>query len=401
MRPVDLKMTRAAIRSSVVAERMIRLLVGFGGFYLIAAFPLCGQMDASMASLCIIAFVLGGVRVSVGAASSDTELTMDAAGAVAFGAAVACGPWGAAGPAAMAALGGMLLGSEQRESFWCSAYRVARVSAQAAIAGFAFVAAGGNISTPTDAASLAPAVVAAATYAIADRAFGNRRLPMSALGITLGFGYALGGAVRAVPSYAVLVPALPLALALRGLLRRQQESVLQVVEQAEEAKPSLLDQTTGLANQRYLDMFMLQEISRADRSGQPITVMLIDIDNFRQLNDSDGTDSGDRFMAALGDGFKGMIRDYDVVARYKDDEFVVVLPETDAESGSEIAHRLHESLSGQIVPWRAKFSVGVATYPTHGASVDNLLSSAHHALNRAKFSGKNTVRTCQELAKAS
>jgi diguanylate cyclase (GGDEF)-like protein len=148
-------------------------------------------------------------------------------------------------------------------------------------------------------------------------------------------------------------------------------------------------------------MFLQQEISRSERSGQPITVLLVDIDDFRHLNAAEGKDAADRCLVAIGDELRGMVRDYDLVARHKDDEFVVVLPETDADAGHETAQRLHSALSGEILPLRARFSIGVATYPAHGASVDNLLSSAHHALNRAKFSGKNAVRSCHQLAKAS
>jgi len=189
--------------------------------------------------------------------------------------------------------------------------------------------------------------------------------------------------------------------ALLVLVRRQRESAAPVERPEEAPKPALLDPLTGLANERYLSMFLQQEISRSERSGQPMTVLLIDIDDFDRLNGTAGTDAGDQCITALGTSLRRMIRDYDLVARYKDDEFVVVLPEASATAGSETARRLHCALSGHILPSRARFSVGVATYPTHGTSVDDLLSSAHHALNRAKFSGKNTVRSCHELAKAS
>jgi len=174
-----------------------------------------------------------------------------------------------------------------------------------------------------------------------------------------------------------------------------------IVESDETApRPSLLDPLTGLANQRYLAIFLDQEISRSTRTGQPITVLLIDLDDFEGLNSTEGRDAGDRCIAALGTGIRGLVRDYDLAARYKDDEFAVVLPETDPDAGAETAERILSALSGRALPSRATFSIGVATYPQHGASADDLLSSAHHALNRAKFSGKNTVRSCHELAKA-
>lgn len=169
----------------------------------------------------------------------------------------------------------------------------------------------------------------------------------------------------------------------------------------ETSRPSLIDPVTGLANQRYLEMFLEQEISRCERSKAAMTVLLIDIDDFGRLVASNSEDETNLCVAALGQAFREMLRAYDVVARYKDDEFVVVLPGTDIHTGTEIAGRMHGLLSGQILPLRARFSVGVAAYPEHGTSIDTLLGSAHHALNRAKFSGKNRVRGCHELAKAS
>jgi diguanylate cyclase (GGDEF)-like protein len=179
----------------------------------------------------------------------------------------------------------------------------------------------------------------------------------------------------------------------------EQESEIEE-KPAEAAKPSFTDPLTGLANQRYLEMFLQQEISRSERFGQPISIILIDIDDFEQLNQIDGQEAADRCLVAIGAGIRRMLREYDVIARYKDDEFVVVLPECDITAAHDAAARLHAALSGQVLPLRARFSAGVATYPAYGKTIDDLLSSAHHALNRAKFAGKNTIRSCHELAKA-
>jgi len=389
--------------------RGIRFIVLAAGLIVIGLFAAKNSFDAVTAVLCVVAFICGGIKINLKSPSSVRHIELDACSAVIIGAILSCGPVSAAGPAVMAALGRILLDFGHRDSFTGSAYTIARLPLQAALSGMAFSRMGGNTAYPIDIESLPAALTAAAIYTVLDLVLSGNIGSARARCLYIGIGYGIAGAVRSMPPYVFLIMTLPVAITLLSILSEARkacktetaESQLGAEDkQVEEAKPSLIDPLTGLANRRYLEMFLHQEISRSERSGQPISVILIDIDNFRQLNDANGSESADRCLVAIGAGIKRMLREYDVVARYKDDEFVIVLPECDIDAASEAAHRLHSALSCQVLPLRAGFSAGVASYPAYGTSVDDLLSSAHHALNRAKFSGKNTIRSCHELAKA-
>jgi diguanylate cyclase (GGDEF)-like protein len=393
--------------SAATARRTARILAFIAGTCLIAAFAFGTHPTWTTVSLSALAFVAGGISLTIGSADGKRSIAVDTAGIIALGSALACGPVGAAGPSALAAIGGILLVSGRRYGLRRSIYDIARLPAQAAIAALAFTAAGGHIGAPVEVISFPAALAAMAVYAGSDRVLSKERASNRGLAVTSGLAYALSGTASALPPFVILAPALPLSIVLLSQLHRPKAQPVEVeavqcdedVEEEDPARASLLDAATGLANHRYLDMFLQQELSRAERFSQPISVLMVDIDNFTKLKSTNDPETIVAYMTAIGAGIKGMLRDYDIVARYKDDEFVIVLPETEAEEGSSTARRLHAALSGNVLPLRARFSVGVATYPTHGMTADNLLSSAHHALNRAKFSGKNTVLSCHELAK--
>ncbi|MEN6372481.1 MAG: GGDEF domain-containing protein [Armatimonadota bacterium] len=404
-KPVNYIKSRVSVRA---LARITGLFVRAAGFCLIAAFAVSGYIDAVVAALSITAFIAGGIRVSLRSPSGTRKVEIDAGNAVVLGAALACGPVSAAGPAAMAALGRILLDFNHRDSFARSTYTVARMPVSAAIASLVFGWAGGNAAYTAGVESLPAALAAAAVYTVLDSALAGDIRLVKTRWLSAGLGYGLGCAVRTIPPFVMLVVILPVALTVLGLLRDarkvskvEPEPEAETEESPEEVvRTSFTDPLTGLANQRYLEMFLRQEISRAERTGHSISVILIDIDDFEQLNQVDGKEAADRCLVAIGTGVKRMLREYDVIARYKDDEFVVVLPECGIEAAHDAAARLHSALSGQVLPFRARFSAGVATYPSYGTSIDDLLSSAHHALNRAKFAGKNTIRSCHELAKA-
>lgn len=388
------------------AARGIKFIILTAGLIIIGLFAAKGSFDAVTAVLCVVAFICGGIKIKLGSPSSTRHIEMDVGSVVIIGAVLSCGPISAAGPAAMAALGRILLDFNHRDSLTGSVYTVARLPLQAALSGMILGWMGGNTAYPVDIESLPAALTAAAIYTALDWTLAGGIGSVRAYCLYIGMGYGVAGAIRSMPPYVFLIMTLPIAFTVLSLLseagksRKAVESQSEIEDKpAEAARPSLIDPLTGLANQRYLEMFLRQEISRSECSGQPISVILLDIDNFRQLNEANGSESADRCLVAIGAGIKHMLREYDVVARYKDDEFVIVLPECDINAASEAARRLHAALSRQVLPLRVGFSAGVASYPTYGTSADDLLSSAHHALNRAKFSGKNTVLSCRELAK--
>jgi diguanylate cyclase (GGDEF)-like protein len=101
----------------------------------------------------------------------------------------------------------------------------------------------------------------------------------------------------------------------------------------------------------------------------------------------------------VGNTLRELIREYDLAARPSSDEFALVLPEANSSNARETAERIRQHIEAHEFAGgvRLQVSVGVATYPEHGLTPDNLISSAHHALNKAKFAGKNQVVSCEEV----
>lgn len=228
----------------------------------------------------------------------------------------------------------------------------------------------------------------------------NSKLPMDILTVT-ALAYpvvVLGG----VAPYAMLVPSVIfylLSLLLRD--KPKQDSIAEAPREGQQPceEVSLVDPMTGVANQRYLLMFLAQEISRSLRNGSQMSILLMDIDGLESVNNKLGLEAGDSLICDLASELRKAVREYDVVARYSGDEFVVILPETQAQPALEIAERIHHSLLEKFAA-QTGINIGVATHPDHGATADDLISSAHHALNRAKFADKNNVESCHRLARA-
>ena len=156
------------------------------------------------------------------------------------------------------------------------------------------------------------------------------------------------------------------------------------------------DGLTGLHNQTYFKQFLELEIKRAERQRYPIGLMIIDLDDFKKVNDQLGHFSGDLILKELAQLVKNTIREIDLAARYGGDEFVVVLPYTDSSEAVQIVERIQQTL----VRWVGleenplgrepiTLSIGVAFYPHHGATLEALIRKADSALYRAKKEGKN------------
>ena len=157
---------------------------------------------------------------------------------------------------------------------------------------------------------------------------------------------------------------------------------------------SIIDELTGLFNKRYFNKHLALEVERARRYGHPLSLLIMDIDNFKHYNDTYGHPAGDRVLAALGNLLRESVRLNDLACRYGGEEFVVILPMTDGEIGRRLADRLREKFAALIfhpvesVEVGKTMSVGVAEFETD-ESPEALLARADKNLYAAKASGRN------------
>jgi diguanylate cyclase (GGDEF)-like protein len=187
--------------------------------------------------------------------------------------------------------------------------------------------------------------------------------------------------------YAILtVGTLAVGGALVTVLRREDER--RVSELQSEA---LTDPLTGLANRRALEERFDAELQRAARGGQPLSVIALDLDNFKLLNDRRGHETGDAALTRAGAVLREAPREIDVVARLGGDEFAVLLPDTDAEAAYAVAERLRIGVGAAFSAWEDELtmSAGVAAFPDHGATSRDLLRAADSALYHAKEQGRD------------
>ncbi len=147
---------------------------------------------------------------------------------------------------------------------------------------------------------------------------------------------------------------------------------------------AVTDPLTGLANYRRLLDTLDSEIKRSARVARSFSVLLIDLDGLKKINDAHGHLVGSRAICRLADVLRIHCREIDTAARYGGDEFVLVLPETDAEAARHVAQRLSERLSADGESPSISVSVGAAIFPQHGATIDELLGAADHALYHQK-----------------
>jgi two-component system cell cycle response regulator len=166
----------------------------------------------------------------------------------------------------------------------------------------------------------------------------------------------------------------------------------------EAQRVSITDDLTGLYNYRYFSAALSKEIERAARFGRPLSLLMLDLDRFKDVNDTYGHQRGDEVLAEVASRVLRKVRDVDTVCRYGGEEFVVILPETDEAGACKLAERIAQAMrrkgfvSEGYPQLQVTVSVGVAVFPQHGASPGVLLRHADRALYAAKAAGRDTWR---------
>ncbi|WP_174875257.1 GGDEF domain-containing protein [Vogesella oryzae] len=179
------------------------------------------------------------------------------------------------------------------------------------------------------------------------------------------------------------------------------QSRIRELEQALEAASAKIkeDQLTGAYNRRGLEEHFTREISRAERSGQPLSVALLDVDNFKQVNDSFGHLTGDNVLKYLVDMIRHCVRASDIVGRFGGEEFIVLLPDTAAAEAVELMQRLQRELTKNFFltgneKLVVTFSAGVAEW--HRGEQDvNVIERADRVMYQAKLAGKNRTLSAE------
>jgi len=174
------------------------------------------------------------------------------------------------------------------------------------------------------------------------------------------------------------------------------------LEQIEALQSSLLEQATrdaltGLFNRRYLDETMVREFARAERTREPLSVVLLDLDRFKDLNDASGHAAGDEVLRELGLLLRAHTRRADIACRYGGEEFLIAMPSMGVALALERAEELRAAFAtvrfgGAATGLTCTLSAGVACFPEHALTLDGLLASADLALYAAKADGRNCVR---------
>ncbi|TSK08096.1 MAG: diguanylate cyclase [Geobacter sp.] len=186
------------------------------------------------------------------------------------------------------------------------------------------------------------------------------------------------------------------ALAIRSLQLREQLREL-----------SIRDPLTGLLNRRHMEESLLREISRATRTKQPLSVLMMDVDLFKHFNDTYGHEAGDHVLKEFGHLLQKQVRESDIACRFGGEEFTLILPEADCETASDIGNRIRSAVMdlqlvvGRQPLGRVTISGGIAVFPEDGDTIQQLLARADEALYDAKKNGRNRIEgSCAAAAVA-
>jgi diguanylate cyclase (GGDEF)-like protein len=261
-----------------------------------------------------------------------------------------------------------------------------------------------DVALKAPAEAIADAVVQSGQPFATERLAGDKRVgeavesaaigwPLTANGVIVGVlvGFDHGRARRA-PRFA---PAFREAFA--HLVEPAGFALAHALRVARTEALSVTDDLTQLYNSRHLHEVLRKEAKRAVRSGRPLSLLFVDLDGFKRINDAHGHLLGSRALIEAAAVIRGSARETDIVARFGGDEFALVLPDTGPEGARSVARRLRERIGRYVFladrgpGSRLTASIGVATLPESGDSVDDLLHLADAAMYRVKEKGKDGI----------
>jgi len=207
-----------------------------------------------------------------------------------------------------------------------------------------------------------------------------------------------------LPSAAVPAISPALSLAIRSVLEPPAIALDNALSLQRTEAVSVTDDLTGLYNSRYLNLVLRRESKRASRSGRPLSLLFMDLDGFKGVNDTHGHLAGSKALVEAGVIIRSSARETDVAARFGGDEFSVILPDTGREGAVSVAERIRERinawefLASDGLSIHLTASIGVATLPDVAASAEELLRAADVAMYRVKDAGKNGIHIAQEAS---
>ncbi len=219
-------------------------------------------------------------------------------------------------------------------------------------------------------------------------------VPLVAHGEAIGILH-LASAERRAPSRAGIGEAVQ---RLAGTVARQLALSLANVKLRETLRSqSIRDPLTALFNRRYMEEILEREVRWGERRLRPVGVIMLDIDHFKQVNDTFGHDAGDAVLREVGALLQAKVRAVDVACRYGGEEFVLILPEASLENTRRRAEQLREEAKRHHISHEGKpigtvtLSLGAAVFPDHGTTAETVLRAADAALYRAKVAGRDRV----------
>jgi two-component system, cell cycle response regulator len=166
---------------------------------------------------------------------------------------------------------------------------------------------------------------------------------------------------------------------------------------------AITDGLTGLYNRHYLNTHLTNMVREALTKNKALTLLMMDLDNFKSINDTYGHDVGDRVLCEVAKAIVACTRGADLVARFGGEEFVVLMPETDVKPAMEAAERIRRRMAETLIPVAPDktevrtISIGVAAINPIGDSAESLLKRADNAAYEAKRGGKNRVCVAESL----